>query len=292
MPHSSDSRFTPWGELESEIFWKFNLVHLNYIPEECGRYSAVFDEHKKLKYSYFYHKEKRLGCYEEMTKFEERSYDYTYNDEGRIIRQTEKHKSNFWEHLTEREFDGQGRIIKETYDKDYKQIIYTYNGNLLASKNDVHLYNEVYKYDAQGNRIELLRTDYFDNGVCHEKSWYNKDGVMIKNIREHKSPSSNSIIRNILKGNTWFFISVNNKPEERKIIYHVTVLDEHGNAIKESRQSRTATLDEQTGKWKTEHYAHTYSYKYIYDKYGNWIRKEYQSKESLFFVTREIEYYE
>ncbi len=312
VPHSSDRRFTPRGELESEILWKFKLDRLNYIPVECGRYSATFDKHDNIKHASYYYRDKKPLSEEERLQAEECSYENMYNDEGRLIRVIEKHDRNYGNfqrnYQIEKVFDECGRITKETYN-DYEQTVYTHNGDLLASKEKFNvvnvnnlfesgekrniIYTEVYKYDSNGNLLETLRTSPETDYVSLEKMKYDENGVLVKRVKTAKDNSSSSISRYVLKNNVWYHIFIKNIPDqEREIRYTVSVIDENGNIVLETRMYRKSIFNERKDNWETERSLYTYPYKYTYDKNGNWTRKEYLGEHSTHFVTREIEYYE
>ena len=145
-------------------------------------------------------------------------YIFTYDDHGNCIRITDLDGKNWEERTydehgnligrrdsivgeikaaspdaskTDREFDEQGRLIKETiHHEDYDEVsIYAYDtdGRLLTVKDEKGNLKERHTYDKNGNRTksEWFSKDGFSSVNTYE---YNKDGLLIKMFWDQVNP--------------------------------------------------------------------------------------------------------
>ena len=155
----------------------------------------------------------------------------------------------------------EGRKIKEIvsiYDQDgckIKECLYTYD--TIFSENKTLCSSISFIYDTESNLLQYIQYTYDDEGVnTRTIGNYNKHGKLKNEIS---------------------YTSDEFPFRTTKIEY-----DKHNNITK-----KTITFAEYDETFKT-----SYSYKYKYDKYGNWISMEFFCNEKLYSSTeRRISYY-
>ena len=52
-PHSSDRSYTPFGVLESEVYYDLSCDGI--VISECGEYHAAFDEHRNMTHEEYHY---------------------------------------------------------------------------------------------------------------------------------------------------------------------------------------------------------------------------------------------
>ena len=127
--------------------------------------------------------------------WEERTYDEHGNLIGRkdsIVGEIKVEPEDAYK--TDREFDDQGRVIKETvHHEDYDEVsIYAYDsdGNLLTIKDEKGNLKERHTYDQNGNQTksEWFYGDGYSSVDTYE---YDKDGKLIKMFWDQADPEGN-----------------------------------------------------------------------------------------------------
>ncbi len=329
-PHSSDRWFTEWGELEREIFYDYSYdrTQKEYLPVECGSRTALFDEHRypkqiRVLYTEKRHvwKDKSSRKSEEVaeTKETECSFENNYDEKGRLIWKTKHYQSKESErkpfaytHSTQYEYDERDRVIK-TIEDDNRIIVCTYDGDRLAAKEWLSIwhvhnlfesgeryekgYNEMYKYDEDGNLVEIHHTtDPSSHYWPFERlvrMKYDSKGTLLRKIVTIEDGLGKTVSRYTYKNNTWCHIQIKHRPkEEMRFSYCVSTMDEQGNVICKESRSKVYKYRKKKDDWKLDYdSSNTISFEYTYDKCGNWIRKDFHTEHSHFFVTRDIVYY-
>lgn len=313
---SSDLIFTPWGEREQEIFYDYTHKRGVVTPEECGRYSALFDEQHNITKSEYYYTQKRINYdkknpknREEIieNKVDERTFDNSYDDNKTLIRRKEIRTfgTNGEEHTytTIYEYDRNGKLIKTIQD-DRDLMLFDYQGDLLTSKERYYIrhhhnlfesgesleegYIEEYKYNSEGNRILTTCMDVNGNNIDTESIEYESIGISSrKTIR-----NSNGITRISCRPGIRYSIFIGKNYFCDKLIrYRSTILDEMDNITKETVYSKTYTYNKRKKILQRDNSISTFSFEYTYDEYGNWTRKDFYFENAHYYVTRDIEYY-
>ena len=330
-PHSSDRWFSEWGDPEREIFYDYSYdrTQKEYLPVECGSRTALFDEHRYPKQIRVFYTEKRSvlkekngGKREDITETKEieRAFENNYDGNGRLIRKIEHYQSEESErkpfvrtYSTLYEYDEKDRVIK-TVEDDYRVILYTYDNDRIISKEWLYLwrvhnlfesgercekgYKEIYKYDEDGNLVEIHHTTEPDSHYWPierlEKMEYDSMGTLVRKTITIDDGSEKKISRYTYKNNAWYYIQIKHKPkEEVRIRYCVSTMDEQGNVICKESRSKAYKYRKKKEVWKLDYSSNnTISFEYTYDKCGNWTRKDYHTEYGNYFVTRDIVYYE
>lgn len=330
-PHSSDRWFTEWGEPEREIFYDYPYERIQkaYLPVECGDRIALFDGHHNPTRKWVFYTGKSSVCVdknskkrEEITETKEieRSFENSYDEKGRLIRKVEHYRSNEsdWKpfartYTTAFEYDERNRVIK-TVEDNYRVILYTYDNDHLISKEWLYIqhvhnlfesgeryekgYKETYKYDENGNLVEIHHTTETDSHYWPierlVRMKYDSKGTLVRKTVTIEDGLGKTMSRYTYKNNTWCHIQIKHRPkEETRFSYCVSTMDEQGNVICKESRNKAYKFRKKKEVWELDYDSNnTISFEYTYDKCGNWIRKDYHTEHSSFFVTRDIEYYE
>lgn len=220
--------------------------------------------------------------------------DCKYDEKGNPIEYTYKGWSI---HKWKLKWDDKGRVIEESvFDTDgnlkYKRTFkYDNNGNNIEREDQTaythdtnrFMYSKyVYKYDNKNNKIGWYREDNIDSSLSPMETYkYDDNG----NILEEKS-FSDGVLSAIIKydyDNNGNLIEVKTNSLDRDYSSKATInYDEKGNEIE---RVETGVIDKEPIKIKN-------TYKYEFDKNGNWIKKiEYEDGIAEMITKREIEYY-
>ena len=328
-PHSSDRWFTEWGDTEREVFYDYTYERTQKVPVECGSRTALFDEQRNPKQIRFFYTEKRRVCIDKNslkskeiteTKEVERTLENSYDGKGRLIRKVEQYSNKESErkpfartYSTLYEYDEKDRVIK-TIEDDYRVILYTYDNDRLISKEWLYIwhvhnlfesgeryekgYKETYKYDEDGNLVEIHHTTEPDSHYLPferlVRMKYDSKGTLVRKTVTIEDGLGKTMSRYTYKNNTWCHVQIKHRPKEETIFgYCVSTMDEQGNVICKESRSKAYKYRKKKEDWKLDYDSNnTISLEYTYDKCGNWIKKDYHTKHSNYSVTRDIEYYE
>ena len=264
--HSSDRSYTPFGALEREVYYDFpddsNEAH------QCGEYLAAFDEHhNKTQEEYHY----------DVTDDQLYTFENEYDDEGRLIRQTEWNKRKYAEQKIVAEFDCRGLISRRT----------TYN--YLNQNDSYELTNTmVFVYDDDGRLVQMTVTDNKGQLKSEEKRVYDGDGTLLrKNIRHYDHDQT---IRFTYRKDIRYFIVIRKSYNWKSIHYRSSPMDEHGNVVADHMYDLVSRVED--GRPEKDCRCEDFFYEYVYDEQGNWTRQNFHIRKKHYFVTRKIEYYE
>lgn len=270
-PHHSDRSYTPFGALEREVYYEY--LSNSIIAIDCGEYLATFDEYHNITHEE-YHYEEPSG------KKDDREYTFEneYNGEGKLVRQLGWDKCYNLKHKTVAEFTGSGQM-------EHKAI-FCY---LKARERYVLTREETYEYDGAGRLKRTLHTNDRGQITIEETRVYDDNGALFKNTTRHYDWDDISRIsyRNAIE----YFLTINKSYCEKKIHYRSSQRDDHGNVVAAHLHDVVSTLDDDSGRWKTERRDTVRLYDYVYDKYGNWTRQDIHLGNDHYYVTRWIEYY-
>lgn len=235
----------------------------------------------------------------------EHKYFYKYNTDGNMTNDSGYDYDNIpgmtgLNHETVFIYDNKGNLSEKGEDfevnkisadsvlKDttIKKAIYKRNNssNLVISKYDGDNILEgkmIYKFDEKGNEVEI--SDYNKEGKLEEKTIVTYDNTGNKNQSLSYDKDDKLTLRDTykcdIKGNQ---IEVNIESKDTKfLVKRFFEYDDKGNELKEYCNSK-------------EYRINTISYKYEYDKIGNWTKRistedaEYGNIETI--VERKIEY--
>ena len=191
-------------------------------------------------------------------------YDDTKNIE--IVEQSESSGKVFFKNTYK--YNDRGKVIEETMTQIFKDNVsfdnkfilkYDEKGNLIEKSYYSSRYKDesksIYTYDSKGKLIS--KADYNEKNILWNKETYKVD------------TKGNIIERNYYK-------------PDCVAIAHTFILkyDSNNNVIQKEYYQPAGKLSK------------TYSYKYEYDKTGNWVKRiDFENGKATFILERQLEYY-
>lgn len=183
-PHSSERLFTEWGAVERETF--FDFPEGCTVAVVCGDYSACFDERHNLT--------KEHLCFSEQEDKECR-YDNVYNEEGRLVRQSEKRRACWgeWVKNTDYSYDATGRLLRTTITTDDGYMMSDeqreYNPEGVLTKKTIHYRDETmrFTYRAGIQYFIAIRTSTGERKIHYRTSLLDEQGNITQDLMQEKT---------------------------------------------------------------------------------------------------------
>lgn len=292
--HDFELQFNDEGKLVKEIKWSKDMV---------------FEE------TTFNGKDQKLVQISYMKGQPSMKREYTWDKSGKYnLSVTKRNPDNSQLNRVEMTYKNDKMIEKVTYgtqEHPTDRITYVYDakGNLteenLFMKSEVVQYKKLYAYDRDNRKVS--ESTYDKDGKLMYKTLYGYDGdnlVSVETINENGEPGDVEKYSYDDKGNLtmeYEFSSFNNSESTEEIIY-----DDKGNKIKRiiTRDKKPVAVvsyayDEHDNLIKTEvqdnqnNFTESRSYRYEYDKKGNWIKRlSFINDEPKYVIERQIKYFD
>lgn len=317
---SSDITYTENGDVEKKTAY-------NYVWSKNGKsqivtevYEAQFDEHNKIVHSIFKREKERTKNYKTNEKeieetYTEHNYTNEYDNIGNLVYKIDNSKyivcidgEERWNrtYKTLDRFDKTGKLIEE--ESDYDLVVFSYKKDLIISKKKYYshevfnlfeqgkkhekAYEEKYVYDTRENLISIVKYESTGDIVLLEEMEYDEnDKLICRTIKTHDGVARIKYFDkkrvSISKGESYL------SAPQKYIRYTIEILDNHSNVIGVYIRQKKMTFKPKKKIWVEEKRdVKEKTFKYTYDAYGNWTRKDYRyNGVNKYIVIREINYF-
>jgi len=321
---SKDIAFTEWGEVEKAVVYDYYSEWEN-IPHEIGEsYEAQFDEHHNLVHSLHKETSKRVVDYKAKVKeyivnirTEEHQVKYEYDGQGNLLSKTdynvffsqEKGRKDTKHLYSIISYFGENGMLKKQVWDGNRIVLYGYECNRLVTEEILYErqvynlfeqgvryekgYSTHYEYDSVGNLTSKIVLTPEGSAYVIEEMQYDNNGELICKLRR----TEEKVTRTKYYDRKRVTITIDNSNQDFyrvKAFYKIENLDNHGNVVESYCRIKAETYNERTKLWKKDEPSEKVkTFKYTYDSHGNWTQKEYyEGGKHLYFITREIEYWD
>lgn len=226
-------------------------------------------------------------------------YSYEYDRKGRMTRQLRM------KYLTTYTYNSGGQLVErrlqntdENIDAEYRPLqktVFSYENNAVASctfySNNQLTGREVYLYDSRGNLISITTFDenFTPLNTATARFEYDTLGRLI--YKEFSEPGP--------EPRTVSYTYYSNGEIKTETITHQdgeSYTNEYEKGFQERPIYMTGNpkyVDGKVVEWKSDDNSDVCTYKYIYDRRGNWTELiEYKNGQPTVMLKRDIEYYD